>query len=101
MAWHRVAASAEVPRGEVVGAQAGETPIALYNVDGEILATHNICTHAYACLSDGYLEDGKIECPLHQALFDIRTGAVVCGPAPQPLAVYPVRVEDGQVFVDA
>ncbi|MCF8480976.1 MAG: non-heme iron oxygenase ferredoxin subunit [Rhodospirillum sp.] len=100
MAWQPVANEADVIEGEVLGTNAGNTPVALYRVDSEILATHDICTHAYARLSDGYLEDGQIECPLHQALFDVRTGAVVSGPTQCALAVFPVRVEDGRVLID-
>lgn len=75
-------------------------PIAVYNVDGELFATHNICTHAYACLTDGYLDGDKIECPLHQGLFDVRTGEALDGPVDEDLKVYPVRVEDGTILVE-
>ncbi len=45
--------------------------IALYLVDGEVYATHNVCTHQFALLSDGFLEDECIECPLHQGKFEV------------------------------
>jgi 3-phenylpropionate/trans-cinnamate dioxygenase ferredoxin subunit len=75
-------------------------PVALYRVDGEIFATHNICTHQYALLSEGYLDGDCIECPIHQACFDIRTGKVVSGPADTPLKVYPVRIEGSDILVE-
>jgi nitrite reductase/ring-hydroxylating ferredoxin subunit len=50
-------------------------------------------------MSDGYLEDGVIECPLHQARFDVRTGRVLSGPTDVPLATYPVRLEEDRLLV--
>lgn len=76
--------------------------IALYNVGGQIYATTDICSHAYAELSEGFLdtEDCSIECPLHGSRFDIRTGAVLSLPAYEPIATYPVRVEGEDVLVE-
>ena len=62
--------------------------------------TGNLCTHAEAYLSDGYLEGFEIECPLHGARFDIRTGAALCAPASQDILVYPVRVVGDEVEAD-
>lgn len=75
-------------------------PVALYRLDGEVFATHNICTHQYALLSEGYLDGDCIECPIHQACFDIRTGEVVSGPADMPLKVYPVRIDGSDILVE-
>jgi nitrite reductase/ring-hydroxylating ferredoxin subunit len=74
--------------------------IALYVLDAEVFATHDVCTHQFALLSDGYLEDGCIECPLHQARFDIRTGAALCAPASAPIRTYEVLVEGDDVMVN-
>jgi naphthalene 1,2-dioxygenase system ferredoxin subunit len=73
--WVRVAGRGDLTAGEVIGVEAGGRSIAVYDCDGELFATDNICTHAYACLSDGWLEGSTIECPLHAARFDVRTGA--------------------------
>ena len=54
--------------------------IALYEMDGDIFATDDICTHAYAKLSDGWMEKGEIECPLHAGRFDIKTGKATAPP---------------------
>ena len=54
----------------------------------------------YACLSDGYMDGDKIECPLHQGLFDIRTGKAEEGPVDEDLKVYQVKREGGRVLVD-
>jgi nitrite reductase/ring-hydroxylating ferredoxin subunit len=100
MAWTAMARVNEVEPGEVKAYRIDNIPVALYNLDGEFFATHDICTHAHACLSDGYLEDGKIECPLHQGLFDIRTGKAVSGPVDVDVKTFPVRVEGDEVQID-
>lgn len=100
MAWIRLAQQDEVAEGEVLGREAGGVPVALYRDCGEVFATSNVCTHQYALLSEGYFEDGCIECPLHQGTFDIRTGRAQCAPLTEDLKVFPVKVEDGQVFVE-
>jgi naphthalene 1,2-dioxygenase system ferredoxin subunit len=71
----------------------GRLQLAIYEVDGEIFATANRCTHAGARLSEGYLDGFLIECPLHQGLFDIRTGEVAGPPCIRPVRTYPARVE--------
>lgn len=99
MAWHRAAAADEVPEGGVIEVMLAGTPIALYRLDGAFYATHNICTHAFARLSEGSVDADTIECPLHQGVFDIRTGEPLEGPVDEPIATYAVKVEDGAVYV--
>lgn len=101
MAWIRIAAATQLQDDEVMPIALGDAQLALYRSAGEFHVTDNVCTHQYALLSDGYVEDGCIECPLHQARFDLRTGAALCAPATQPIRVYPVRVEGNDVLVDA
>ncbi len=100
MAWTRIASRAEVEEKKLTGVEINGVDIALYHVDGEIFATDNVCTHAYARLSEGYLEGDCIECPIHQALFNVKTGAVMSEPAEEPLKTYPCRVEGDDVLVD-
>lgn len=97
--WHRVAAEAGQPLDTPVGVAVGETRIALVQLPDGVFAVSDVCTHAFALLSEGFCENGRLECPLHHACFDVRTGAVLSEPAEQPLATYPVKVEDGAVFV--
>jgi naphthalene 1,2-dioxygenase system ferredoxin subunit len=77
----------------------GGKSIALYQIDGEVYATDNICTHGNARLCDGFLEGHEIECPLHQGKFDIRTGKALCAPLIDDIKTYPVRIEGNRVFV--
>jgi len=100
MAWQVVAQADSVSEDEALGVQIGKHDIALCRVGGEIHAIHNICSHQYARLSDGYVEDGCIECPLHQGRFEIATGKAMGAPVTVNVKVYPVKVEGGQVLVD-
>ena len=97
--WARAANRSELASGEVLGVEVAGHSIALYEVDGNIFATDNICTHAYARLSDGWLDGELIECPLHAARFDVRTGKVLDPPATVDLKTYPVRVVDDEIQV--
>lgn len=101
MNWIRIASASDLQDDEVLGLTVGGARIALYRSQGEFYATDNRCTHAEALMSEGYLEDGCIECPLHQARFDIRTGAAMCAPATEPLRTYPVKREGDEIFVGA
>jgi len=97
--WVRAAARGDLTEGEVLGVEVGGRSIALYDADGSLYATDNVCTHAYACLSDGWLDGEVIECPLHAARFDIRTGKVLDSPATEDLKTYPVRVVGDEIQV--
>ena len=97
--WTEAAAVDEVPTDDVVGMQVGGRDIALYNVEGQIYATDNVCTHGHARLCEGFLEGHEIECPLHQGKFDVRNGKPTCAPVTEAIRSYPVRIEAGRVFL--
>lgn len=98
--WMRVAGKGDVAEGQVIGVRIGDKDIAVYHLPGgEYRATDNICTHEYAQLSDGWLEDGCIECPLHAARFDVRTGKALCAPADVDLPVYELKAEGEDLLV--
>jgi nitrite reductase/ring-hydroxylating ferredoxin subunit len=99
--WHRVAAEDDLVENMPMAVRVGDLSIAVVRLEDGIFAVSDICTHEYALLSDGFCEEGKLECPLHQACFDIRTGAALNEPAEVPVATYKVKVEDGEVFVEA
>lgn len=100
MAWQRAASLKSIPKDGVLGVKLGGVPVALYDLQGGIHATHGICTHALAFMADGFVEDGKIECPLHQGLFDVRSGKALCAPLTKDIATYAVKVDGDDVFVD-
>ncbi|GAA4236200.1 non-heme iron oxygenase ferredoxin subunit [Actinomadura meridiana] len=94
-----VARSEEIADGEMLGVHVDGRSIAIYRSEGRLYATGNICTHGQALLTDGWLEDGVIECPLHGGRFDIGSGACLGPPVDEPLATYPVSERDGEIRV--
>jgi NAD(P)H-dependent nitrite reductase small subunit len=98
-AWQAVCPVSKPAEGEAIGIKLGDLRVALYMVNGEIFATDDVCPHAYALLSTGFLEEYVIECPLHGAMFDVRSGQ--CQSAiSDDVRTYAVEVRDGEVFVD-
>lgn len=98
--WINVAALADVPDDDVIGLVAMGRDVALYKVEGEVFATDNLCTHGNARLSDGFLEDGQIECPLHQGRFCVKSGEALCAPLTENIRVYPVRIEGERILLN-
>lgn len=97
MAWHDVAPEGEFDLDVPKVVQVGDDRIAVFRLDDGFYAISDVCTHEYALLSEGFCGEGKIECPLHQACFDIRSGKALDEPAEIDLATYPTRVEGGVV----
>jgi 3-phenylpropionate/trans-cinnamate dioxygenase ferredoxin subunit len=100
MTWHPVTKVDNLRDGEILGFAIGNENIALYRIDGQYYATSNICTHAMALLSDGFLDGDCVECPIHQALFHVPTGEARTPPASEPLQTYPTKVEGDDVLVE-
>jgi len=100
MPWYIVCTEADVPAGSCQRGDAGGEDVLVVNLDGELHAMSNICSHDYAELSDGELEGVEIVCPLHQARFDVRSGEALSPPAYEALPTFPVRVRDGNVEVE-
>ena len=71
----------------------------LTRVEGEIYALQGICTHEYAELAEGEVEEDTLWCPLHSSGFNVRTGEATNLPAVIPLRTYEVKILDGQVYV--
>ena len=97
--WIDAAALAEVPEGDVISVMVAGKDIALFEVDGEVFATDNICSHGHARLSDGFLEGREIECPLHQGRFDVCSGQALCAPLTENIKTYTVRIENMRVML--
>ena len=100
MTWMHVANSEQLREGEVIAVSVENKTFAIYQHQGAYYATDNVCTHQFALLSDGYFEDGCIECPLHQARFDVRSGKALCAPATKDLQTFPVMLKGSQIFLN-
>jgi 3-phenylpropionate/trans-cinnamate dioxygenase ferredoxin subunit len=96
-----LAAVTELAEGTVLQrVRSSGTAICLVRRGNEISALSDICTHQHFSMSLGdLLPDGTLQCAWHGARYDCRTGAVKQVPAPSPLPVFQVRIEDGNVMV--
>jgi 3-phenylpropionate/trans-cinnamate dioxygenase ferredoxin component len=92
----------ELPPGEVKIVHAGELSLGVYNLNGELYAIEDRCSHDDGPLAEGDfdLEEGYAVCPRHGAHIDIRTGRPLTLPAVEPVETFPVRVEDGIIKVE-
>src|SRR2546430_10537765 len=90
--WVKAASRGDLGVGDILGVIVAGKEIALYEIDGALYATDDICTHAYAKLSDGWLDKSEIECPLHAGRFDVKTGKALCPPVTDDIKTYPVRI---------
>lgn len=97
--WHDVGGTDEFVEDEPRAVDAAGVSIAVFRVGEELFALHDLCTHERVPLSEGFVEDGCVECPLHQGLFDLRTGEPRKAPCVTPVQTYPVRVADGRVQI--
>jgi 3-phenylpropionate/trans-cinnamate dioxygenase ferredoxin subunit len=100
MAKHRVASLSDLADDTALKVEVGGTPVCLARSGGTVYAVSDICSHADVSLSEGDVEDGKIECWLHGSLFDLATGAPEGLPATKPVPTYAVTVEGDDVLVD-
>lgn len=79
---------------DVDGAQ-----IAVFNVGGQYYAIEDVCTHDGGILTGGDVEGEEIVCPRHGARFSVKTGEALTAPAFEPVDTFPVKVEDGEIYV--
>lgn len=97
----KVASTSDVPANGTHCVKLGNKRICLINLEGDIHAVDDMCSHAEASLCEGEVAGHEIVCPLHFATFNIMTGEATGPPACEPIAVYQVRVngEDVEVAV--
>jgi nitrite reductase/ring-hydroxylating ferredoxin subunit len=97
--WVRVARLSELPAGTMRYCEVAGVPVCLVHAASGIRAVQDTCTHDEASLCDGYLEGDVLECPLHQATFDVRDGKVLSPPATVDLRVFDVTVDGDEIRV--
>jgi len=95
----RVASASEVPPGEMKAVRVDGVDVLLCNVDGEVYAVHDECTHECFPLSEGTLDGHAVVCMLHGARFDVRNGEVLALPAYGPVATYAVETNGEDILV--
>ena len=98
--WVRVAGAAELPAGELLGVEAGGMQMVLANVDGDVYALLDRCSHQDLPLSAGLLEGDRLECTWHGAQFDVCSGRATSLPAVRPVKTFNVEIRDSDIYVD-
>ena len=97
MEWVAVCPAADLSSGEHRNVEIDGTHVVVFNLEGELFALEDDCTHDGGRLTGGCVEGDQIVCPRHGARFSIRTGEALTAPAYEPTAVFPVRVREGVI----
>lgn len=98
--WVEACTADEIEEEDVIRFDHGGSTFAIYrSADDEYFATDGLCTHEQVHLADGLVTDDIIECPKHNGRFNYKTGEAKGAPVCVNLQTYPVKVEDGKVFV--
>ena len=98
--WTTVAASADVEEGGLIEIDNRGEPVVIARRRGDLYAFEGWCTHEECPLAEGTLTDQQLECYCHGAVFNIRTGEALVGPAVASLETFPVREQDGEIQVE-
>ncbi len=99
MGFLKVASIGDIKPGKAIRVEIGDEPVAIFNLDGTYYAIGDTCSHEEASLSEGDVFGDCVECPLHGAEFDIKTGQAKTLPAVSPVPTYAVKVEGDAVLV--
>jgi nitrite reductase/ring-hydroxylating ferredoxin subunit len=95
----KAALKKEIPAGKMKAVDVAGVSVLLVNIDGEYYAIGNKCTHRGCKLSKGALDGETVKCPCHKSVFNVKTGAVIHGPASRSEPKYAVKVEEEQILV--
>lgn len=102
----RICGASEIQEGELYRFEVGDKTLLVVRMNNRIVVTSAVCTHEEADLTLGIYTGRTITCPLHQAKFDLETGAVLKGPNNEPassipsLKVYDAKIQNGDLLVD-
>lgn len=97
--FHRAARSGQVPDGVVRRFVVEGVEIAIARQNGVVYAVHNLCTHLACHLASGRVDDRGLTCLCHGSVFDLASGAPINPPATKPVRTYPIKEEDGAIYV--
>jgi 3-phenylpropionate/trans-cinnamate dioxygenase ferredoxin subunit len=97
--WQYCCKTTEVSEGKPIGKEIDGVPIGVFKVGDEWYALKDVCPHQYALLSEGYQDGDAVECPLHQACFEIATGKCLSGPSDRDAETLAIKIESDEIFV--
>ena len=99
--WRQVGSVSKIKVDQPLSVEVNGIAIGIYQIGEEYHAIEDVCPHAFAILTEGFIEGCEVECPLHEATFDITNGKLLSGPADRDLQTFPVKTEEGQILVQA
>ena len=97
--WTPVGQRGQVEPDAPLGVSVGTQKVGIYDVDGALYAVEDICPHAAALLTQGFAEGCEVECPLHNAVFDVSSGKHLRGEPCRDLKTFPVRVVGQEIQI--
>ncbi|MDH3217844.1 MAG: non-heme iron oxygenase ferredoxin subunit [Candidatus Krumholzibacteria bacterium] len=98
----RVCKTSDIPANSMKSFDVEGEPVMVANVDGEFYSIADTCSHAMAYLSEGeLLDDCRVQCPDHGAVFDLRTGEALALPAVAPVETYKVTIESDDIYIES
>jgi len=97
--WILVGSADNIEVEDIIRFDHNDKTFCVYKLEDGFYATDGICTHEAVHLEDGLVMDNEIECPMHQGVFDIKTGEAISPPACDDLKTYPVKVEDNNIYI--
>ena len=107
--WHKIGSLAALDEDEPIAAKINGREIGVFMAEGKVYAVDDVCPHAYALLTGGFVEGENIECPKHQAVFHLATGKCIAGagkpgagkaePNLPDLVTHEVRLDGGAIYV--
>jgi 3-phenylpropionate/trans-cinnamate dioxygenase ferredoxin subunit len=102
MSVHVICKAEELPEGDRRIVEVDGYKIGVFNVDGELLAIEDRCSHDDGPLAEGTLDPAActVECPRHGSIFDLRSGRPKTLPAYVPVETFEVRIEDGEIKLE-
>jgi 3-phenylpropionate/trans-cinnamate dioxygenase ferredoxin subunit len=99
--WHMAAKDADLSADQPLSVTLNGERIGLFRLDGQVHAIEDVCPHAFALLSEGFVDGRTVECPLHEALFDIPSGKCLREIGQRDLKTYEVKIDGGNILVRA
>ncbi|AIC15478.1 non-heme iron oxygenase ferredoxin subunit [Nitrososphaera viennensis] len=99
--WVRVCDAGSLSSGELVEFDHRSKKLMVAKMGNDVYATDRICTHAYADLTGGFVNEGEktVTCPLHLSAFKLTDGAPQNPPATAPLKTYKVKIQDNAIYI--
>jgi 3-phenylpropionate/trans-cinnamate dioxygenase ferredoxin component len=99
--WIKACEAKTLSNGDMIDFDHDEKKILIAKMNNKIYATDRICTHAYADLCTGFLNEGEttVTCPLHMSRFNLKSGVPENLPAEEPLKTYSIEVRDGWIHI--